>query len=135
MRIFRDLSPALPMLILAAVTFGATPSRADDRWHGGWHGSDMHHFRDHDEDMWHGGHWFHGVYGGRLGWWWIAGGNWYYYPQPVYPYPDPYLPPVVAPAPAAPPGAYWYYCSNPPGYYPYVPSCATNWVPVPAQPR
>lgn len=29
---------------------------------------------------------------------------------------------------------YWYYCSNPSGYYPYVESCRDAWQPVPAQP-
>jgi hypothetical protein len=23
--------------------------------------------------------------------------------------------------------AIWYYCENPPGYYPYVQSCAAGW--------
>ena len=43
-----------------------------------------------------------GRHGGRGGWWWVVGDAWYYYPQPVYPYPDPYTPPVVvAPLPKA----------------------------------
>jgi hypothetical protein len=25
---------------------------------------------------------------------------------------------------------YWYYCDNPPGYYPYVPQCPSGWRPV-----
>jgi TPR repeat protein len=28
----------------------------------------------------------------------------------------------------------WYYCDNPPGYYPYVRTCNDPWRPVPAQP-
>ena len=118
---------------------GAQPAAAQEHWHGG----DMHHFHDRDIHIWHGGQWFHGTHGGRLGWWWIVGDSWYFYPAPVYPYPDPYVPPVVVvpaqpeppPFPAPPPAAnYWYYCPNPPGYYPYVPNCPTNWTPVPAQP-
>jgi hypothetical protein len=97
-----------------------------------WHDNDIHHFNDHDYGVWRGGRWFHGPYGGRAGWWWIVGGVYYYYPAPVYPYPDPYVPPVVAPAPSPPP-ANWFYCSNPPGYYPYVPQCAVPWQPVPPQ--
>ena len=26
----------------------------------------------------------------------------------------------------------WYYCSDPPGYYPYVTQCNTGWQAVPA---
>ena len=122
--------------IMAALAFlvGVAPSRADDdhRWHGG----DMRHFEDRDEHVWRGGEWFHGDHDGRGGWWWIVGGNWYFYPAPVYPYPDPYIPPVVMPAPPPPAYApqYWYYCPNPAGYYPYVPACPTNWMAVPASP-
>ncbi|MGH8397228.1 MAG: hypothetical protein ACRETA_03135 [Gammaproteobacteria bacterium] len=95
---------------------------------------------------WHGGHWYHGRYGSRLGWWWIAAGTWYLYPGPVYPYPAypypypyPYAnPPVViqtqpaAPGPA--PTQYWYYCAAAKGYYPYVNSCPGGWQKVPATP-
>jgi hypothetical protein len=43
-------------------------------WHAheAWHG-DVRHF---DHDYWHGGHWWHGSYGGRIGWWWIVGPDW-----------------------------------------------------------
>jgi len=76
----------------------------------------MHRFHDRDEHAWRGGAWFHD---GRGGWWWIVGGSWYFYLEPVYPYPDPYTPPVMMPAPppAAPAPRYWYYCPNPAGYY------------------
>ncbi len=29
---------------------------------------------------------------------------------------------------------YWYYCSNPDGYYPYVKQCSNGWQQVPSQP-
>jgi hypothetical protein len=117
--------------ISAGLALGAPLASADDHH---WHGGDIHHFHDHDEGAWRGGRWFHGVHGERAGWWWIVGGDWYFYPAPVYPYPDPLVPPVVvAPAPA-PNVAYWYYCPNPAGYYPYVPSCPTPWQPVRATP-
>jgi hypothetical protein len=121
----------------------------DQRWHGGnghdqyWHGGNGHDQywhgdrRFHEQDMayWRRGHWYHGGHGGRAGWWWIVGGTWYFYPAPVYPYPNPYRPPVVVVAPAPRPVTpYWYYCPNPPGYYPYVPQCLTGWQPVPAVP-
>lgn len=96
--------------------------------HEGWRpGGDIRRFHEHDEMLWRSGRWLHGRHGGRLGWWWIANGLWYFYPAPVYPYPDPYRPPVIAvPAQPAPP-AYWYYCPSLGGYYPYVPRCPVPW--------
>ncbi len=99
---------------------------ADEYRH--WHG-DHHHFYGYDLDHWRHGNWWRGWHEGRQGWWWIVGGVWYWYPAPVYPFPDPYRPPLV---PAAPPGQYWYYCPNPPGYYPYVPACPVPWQMMPA---
>lgn len=136
MRIARNLGVCLGAMamVLVLTAVGTQPSRADDpRWHGG----DMRRFGDRDEHVWRGGRWFHGDHDGRGGWWWIVGGAWYFYPEPVYPYPDPYVPPVAMPAPAPPAASapsYWYYCPNPAGYYPYVPSCPTNWMQVPASP-
>lgn len=122
----------------------------------GWHG-DIRQFERHDARYWHSGAWRHGHHRGRLGWWWVVGGLWYFYPQPVYPYPDPYRPPVVvieqpappvvvqmppqsAPVPSIPPAPtvvpmqYWYYCEAADGYYPYVASCPSGWRKVPATP-
>jgi hypothetical protein len=93
-----------------------------------WHDHDIRRFHEHDFERWRGGHWVHGHHGGRLGWWWVIGPTWYFYPAPIYPYPDPYLPPTIA----VPPPAIYYYCDNPPGYYPYVPACPTPWRAVPA---
>ncbi len=57
----------------------------------------------------------------------------------IWPYWDPYwapydTPPIVV---APPPQVYvepalptWYYCDNPPGYYPYVQQCPGGWRPV-----
>ncbi len=98
---------------------------AEDRDH--WHG-DMHRFHEHDADRWHGGRWYHAYHAGRVGWWWVVGNVWYWYPAPVYPYPDPYLPPG-APVAAAPT---WYWCASPAGYYPYVAGCMVPWQAVPA---
>lgn len=99
---------------------------------------------------WHDGYWNHGYYRGRLGWWWISGGTWYWYSAPVYPYPDPYVPPVVVTTPAIPavpatppppaevasppPAQVWYYCKAVKQYYPYVSECPGGWKTVPAQP-
>lgn len=113
-------------------------------------GREIHRFGEHDMGIWRGGNWHHGRHEGRFGWWWVAAGIWYFYPAPVYPYPDPYTPPVtvinqqppvvVQQAPAQPqsqsppPAQFWYYCDSANGYYPYVPSCPEAWRPVPAQP-
>jgi hypothetical protein len=109
--------------------------RDRDRDRAEWHG-EIGRFHEHDLDRWRGGRWYHGHHDGRLGWWWIVGGLWYFYPARVEPYPDPYQPPVVVvPPPAAPaPPQYWYYCPKPAGYYPYVPRCAVNWQRVEATP-
>ena len=67
------------------------------------------------------------------------------FPQPVYPQPRSYyFPPTVIVRPAEPqvyieraapqPQAYWHYCGNPQGYYPYVKECPGGWqqvVPTP----
>jgi hypothetical protein len=124
--------------------------RRDDAWRGGdWHGprgpwhADFRHFDRDDYRLWRGGAWHRSWHDGRYGWWWIAGGDWFFYSQPVYPYPDPYnyvpLPAVVVqpppPEPLAPqPQQYWYYCDAAQGYYPYVTSCPSGWRAVPATP-
>jgi hypothetical protein len=116
-----------------AAVFFSSPAFADD-----WHGHDIHHFHEHDYDHWRGGRWFNGFHEGRSGWWWIVDGGWYFYPAPVYPYPDPYVPPTVvvttppATVVASPPAVY--YCPNPAGYYPYVPNCAVAWQKVESAP-
>lgn len=127
------------LLISACALALSAPARADHRtghtssaghWGGatGWHyhhglRGNIHHF---DHRYWHGGHWWHGHYGGRWGWWWIVGPDWYWYSAPVYPYPDPYLPPGATPG-------YWYYCDFYQQYYPYVGACPSGWRSVPAQ--
>jgi len=60
----------------------------------------------------------------------------YYYPPAVVYAPPPvvYAPqPAPEPAPSyiAPPQQFSYYCDNPQGYYPSVPSCSTPWREVP----
>jgi hypothetical protein len=91
----------------------------------------------------HGGHdhWSVGIYFDPF---WY--GPWYY-PGPYYrPY---YYPPAVVPVPVEPPvyvqrddaagtappaSAYWYYCSDPQGYYPYVKQCKVEWQAVAPRP-
>lgn len=78
------------------------------------------------------------------------GTPWYPRPYFSYPYYYPYYPPVVT-VPTEPPvyierdppqtrqslsPGYWYYCSNPEGYYPYVKDCPYGWRQVdPIPPR
>jgi hypothetical protein len=52
-----------------------------------------------------------------------------------YPYDRGYYPPDYGYYGYSQPYAatqYWYYCSNPAGYYPYVTQCNTGWQTVPA---
>jgi len=114
------LGPANPGL---AAERGAGPpgdpggSAGRPAWHGGFHG-----------------HGRVGVYVGPGVWW--GGPGWWGAPYPYYAAPYYYAAPpeVVAEAlpmyvQAAPP-AYWYYCQNPPGYYPYIRECPAGWMTV-----
>ena len=107
-----------------------------------WHDHDIHRFHEHDLDIWRSGHWIHGRHQDRFAWWWVAGGVWYPYQGRVYPYPDPYMPPeelitqqppvATSPPMQSAPNQFWYYCSQPQGYYPYMPECQVPWQKVPA---
>jgi hypothetical protein len=129
--------------IVAAMAIAAVPVRAqhhhDDDFHGDFHGRDYGHFSPAERNVWRGGRWEHGWHDGRYAWWWVAGGGWYVYPAPVYPYPT-YVPPAIVvqqppPAPSGlPPSQSWYFCDNPQGYYPYVAACNGPWREVPATP-
>lgn len=136
------------ILVLASMAPGSAQEWRDHDWHGGgyhhdhgwdrgyhggyWRDYDIRRFHERDLGLWREGRWFHGPHDGSLGWWWIVGGVWYFYPQPVYPFPDPYRPPVAL-GPAPPSGPVYYYCPAPPGYYPYVPSCPSGWRVTPAR--
>lgn len=75
----------------------------------------------------HAGHWSQGFHGNHH---WAGGGlvGWTLFPDQfgVVPYDGYYGYGSVAGAPV------WYYCSDPPGYYPYVSQCYTAWQTVPA---
>ena len=106
-------------------------------WRHEWGDGDIRRFQDHDWDDWHQGGWHHEWHGGVFAWWFVVSGVWFWYPVPVYPYPDPYVPAtfIVPPPPVAAPASttqFWYYCPASNGYYPYVPSCASGWQQVPA---
>jgi len=107
----------------------------------------------------HGGfHHAHGSVGVVIGPGFYYGSPWgypYAYPYPYY-YPG-YYPPAAVGGPASPPQyveqgpdgpvpapgpgeaapaaqAWWYHCSGPEGYYPYVHECPGGWQQVPAHP-
>lgn len=148
----RGVSGTLAGAVLMAALSPVTTALADDHRGRGheerredrredrrdaWRG-DIHRFHEHDFERWRGGRWWHGRHEGRLGRWWLVGGLWYFYPTPVYPYPDPYRPPIIvnAPVPPVEPAQpqFWYYCANPRGYYPYVTQCYSTWQRVLAAP-
>jgi len=128
-------------LLVAVATALPESAVADAHWRG-----DIHRFHESDAHRWAGGHWYRGRHDGREGWWWVVGAAvgtamWYAYTAPVYPYPDPYVPPAVIVAPpAAPevvqpaPPTVWYFCPSRQQYYPYVATCPEPWKLVPATP-
>jgi hypothetical protein len=137
---------AAPLALLLAAGMAVPAALAQHRQHPGqgpghgypqhrgqqWHG-DIARFHQHDWGVWRGGHWAHAHHGGRLGWWWVVGPSWYYYPAPVYPYPSPWEPAEVIVS-GPPPARFWYYCDATRNYYPYVSVCPGGWRPVPATP-
>jgi hypothetical protein len=60
----------------------------------------------------------------------VVGPTWYYYPAPIYPYPDPAVSPLYVPGPAQ----YVYYCPSFAAYYPQVTACPGGWIQVLATP-
>lgn len=119
-----------------------------------FHGHEFRFFTPFELGLWRRGGWIHDWHAGRYGWWWVADGYWYWYPEPVYPYPTyvpPAPPPAVVVAPGAPPPPpapveppppppagqaspqFWYYCDGSRAYYPSVSTCNTPWRQVPAR--
>lgn len=92
--------------------FGATNLPHPNSWAGNIH--------DFDLARWQGGQWQHVSHGGRLGWWWVVGPDWFYYDEPVYPYPDLYTP-------FGEPIGWWYWCDPYAEYYPFVTYCPVPW--------
>jgi hypothetical protein len=135
---------AVAALIALVSTFARSGIAAEgrERWemprgpeiHHEWHG-DIRRFHEEDLPRWRAGHWFHGDHLGQAGWWWVVDGGWYFYPAPIYPYPDPYVPPSIVvqgppPPPPSPSSEYWYYCASARAYYPYAPTCPEGWMQV-----
>jgi hypothetical protein len=105
-------------LILVAVILilsSALPSQAE--WHGG-----------------HGGFSFRGSIWVGPGWW----GPWGYpYSYPYYPYYaespvviEKQAPVYVQPNRQQEESDYWYFCTKPQGYYPYIKRCPGGWLKV-----
>lgn len=106
---------------------------------------DYRHFNRWEQSRWRHGHWHHGYHHGRYGWWWYLNGGWFFYANPIYPYPlylsdDAYYDDYYydgggdnynddyddySGQPAS--DGYWYYCRDPRGYYPDVRTCRSDW--------
>jgi hypothetical protein len=102
-----------------------------------FHDHNVAHFDAQDRAMWSHGQWRHTKHNGRNGWWWYTNGAWFFYDEPTYPYPDTVSDDYSfdedytdAQPPGSDGGYVWYYCNNPPGYYPYIQSCRGPWQPV-----
>jgi hypothetical protein len=67
-----------------------------------------------DVSRWHSGHWWHGQHEGRIGWWWIVGPDFFWYPSVTALYPEPTE-------------GYWYWCDAYQQYYPDVTDCPSGW--------
>ncbi len=65
--------------------------------------------------------------------WWYGPPPYYYFPPPVILRPEPQVY-IERSAPQPQAEVYWYYCSSPQGYHPYVKDCPGGWqrvVPTP----
>lgn len=144
------IAQAVALGLLAGLALLAAPARADDfgrdRHEEGrehheearehrefarerhiFHEHDVHRFGPEELGRWRAGEWRNSCFAGRCGWWWLAGGQWYFYERPIYPYPlivsdvtfiEPLAPaPVLVvppPAPAYVPAAPAYVAPAPP---------------------
>ncbi len=111
-------------------------------YRGGGHSNGSHYNGGHyggGHGGWYGNGWYGSGVGIYLGspWWW---GGWSYgWPYYSYPYAYPayaydYAPsePTIYVERSDPAAAtqYWYYCTDPAGYYPYVQNCSKPWMTV-----
>ena len=87
-------------LCLALCGLPAAGAKAQRGMHGGdFHGREFGHFGPGELRAWRGGAWRHEWHDGRFAWWWVVGGGWYFYPEPIWPYPT-YVPPAIVLPPA-----------------------------------
>ena len=116
-------------LFAAVLLLGWTgPSYAGSRGHGGGHHGSRHHGGGH----YGGGHYGGGHHGGHHG----SHHDYYHYGSLLL-HGLSWLPwnyyPSRAPAQAreyVQQTDYWYYCTDPEGYYPYLEDCPTGWLQV-----
>lgn len=152
-RTIQSILLALAVLLFVPVS-GDAQAGGRGGWHGGgghgrgWHGGGGH------GHGWRGGGYGHRYYGngygrgyyrygyprvaigiGLPGFWWGApyyaphyGYGYGWYGPPGYAYAER---PVYVQRPAPDRAAYWYYCESEGGYYPDVPDCPEEWIPVP----
>jgi hypothetical protein len=109
-------------------------------WHGGYHGGYYGGWRGYGYGWgWYGAGLATGLYLGGPLWWgaWPYYGGYYGYGYPYYSasysypvYTDPPVYDQQAMPQAAPANNFWYYCTEPAGYYPYVQNCSRNWMQV-----
>jgi hypothetical protein len=152
--------PAMLVTLIAGAATLLAQNAAFAQRQRDFHGRDLRRFSLDERRLWLSGGWIHEFHNGRYGWWWVVDGVWYFYPQPIYPYPT-YVAEPEAVVNAPPQGAYpppqgygpppqsgygpppptgapqavtWYYCDNPQGYYPYVQNCGSGWRQVPSAP-
>ncbi len=102
------------VIAVCALLFGITGTSY--AWRGGWH-----HGARVSTRVFIGGDFAFGP------WWWGPGYPYYYASPPVVVQESP--PVYIQQQPPAQP-AYWYYCQNPAGYYPYVKTCPSGWMTV-----
>ena len=123
---------AVIILLLGMTVSSVTWARGGGGSHGGGsHGGGAH------SGGFHGGHGFHGSGGFHSGRFRRGASVGVIIGAPLLlPYYYPSYPPVGL-APNGPPNAqaaYWYYCSDPEGYYPSVGQCNVPWEQVTPQP-
>lgn len=108
---------ALAFLLIAALAVVATPAEAYHRsYHYGWpYGP-------------------HGLFGPHWSPYVLPFGPYYGYPYTapyaVVPQPQVVIQPPTTYTQQQPAQQFWYYCTKPPGFYPYVSECAVPWLEV-----
>src|SRR5262245_32312995 len=123
------MNKIISLLCVALMLSIGTVPYAEAIGHNGFHGG-LGHGSFHGGGFGHGA--FHGVGFGhhpfiaphRFGHIDHFRGGIFFDVPPLWVVPEPYVEVTPGPPPV------WYYCTNPPGYYPAVPSCSVPWTPV-----
>lgn len=142
--------------LLAAQGPGGSGYVAGSGWGGGHAGGRPAYVSHYGHGGWHGGYWGPrvGIYYGGPGYWAGWPWGWGVWPGawgPAYAYgygtapivvydtaqPQQFIQQEPAPGAAAqvaPEASYWFYCTQPAGYFPYVKECSQPWLKVVPQP-